>query len=758
MTGPRTRKWWAKCAVALANNASLLLAARLLAENSSVLSGPARSESLRELTVRYPLNETVFPPESVPPVFRWEDRSGADRWQVMVTFPDSERRVLAQTRSPEWSPDPTQWEQIKERTREQEALVTISGGQAAPLERLLSRGQISIRTSRDEVGAPLFYREVNLPFIEAVKDPSHIRWRFGSIASARPPPVVLEGLPVCGNCHSFPHEGRTLAMDVDYANSKGAYVITEIARRMALQPKDVISWDDYRREDGETTFGLLSQISPDGQVVVSTVKDRSVFVARPDLAFSQLFFPIKGILAVYHRASRTFHALPGADDPEYVQSNPTWSPDGRYIVFARAKAYHLRKDPAKGKVLLSPEECEEFLNEGKPFRFDLYRIPYNEGRGGKPEPLAGASDNGLSNFFPKYSPDGRWIVFCRAKNYMLLQPDSELYIIPSGGGIARRLRANTPRMNSWHSWSPNGRWLVFSSKANSAYTQLWLTHIDVEGNSTPPVLLEHLSAPDRAANIPEFVNASTDAIERIEAHFLNDYSYARAGFVCERTGDWDKAVRDYEKALELNPDNAFAHERLGHILCHRKQDFTAGLPHCQRAVQLDPNNGQSRYILGLALFQHNEFEAASEHLSAAIRLLPRSAQTDAQYTPAAVQNALGLALLVMGDYSRSAQHLAAAAKLDPNNAELHFSLAVALAHQGLIEEPTDHYRKAVALRPELDNLPQLHDLLAVNYARAGRFREAVLSAEKAFASANAAGRVDLAKEIGRRLEQYKQRQ
>jgi Tol biopolymer transport system component len=67
----------------------------------------------------------------------------------------------------------------------------------------------------------------------------------------------------------------------------------------------------------------------------------------------------------------------------------------------------------------------------------------------------------MSNFFPKYSPDGKWIVFCKAKSYMLLQPDSELYIIPAAGGVARRLRYNTARMNSWHSWSSNSRWLVF---------------------------------------------------------------------------------------------------------------------------------------------------------------------------------------------------------------------------------------------------------------------------------------------------------
>jgi len=759
MFGPLNVSWCKSAfAAAVGGGGALLLAVWAAAQDPPGPPQTDTSDGPRALTIRYPLNETVFPPEGLAPVFRWEDSSGAASWQITVTFHDAGEPLSAQVRSPEWTPNPAQWELIKRGSLEQDARVLVTGRQASGPDRILSRGQVVLRTSADEVGAPLFYREVNLPFIDAVKDPSRIRWRLGSIASPTPPPVVLEGLPVCGNCHSFPRDGRLLAMDVDYANSKGSYVIAEVAKRMSLHPKDVISWDDYRREDGEQTFGLLSQISADGQAVVSTVKDRSVFVARPSLEFSQLFFPLKGILAVYRRDTRAFRALPGADDPEYVQSNPTWSPDGRYIVFARTKAYHLRKDPAKGKVLLSPEECDEFLDEGKPFRYDLYRVPYNDGQGGQAEPLPGASANGMSNFFPKYSPDGQWIVFCQAKNYMLLQPDSQLYIIPANGGTARRLRANTPRMNSWHSWSPNGRWLVFSSKANSAYTQLYLTHMDAQGNSSPPVLLDQLTAPDRAANIPEFVNIAPGAIEKIEAQYLSDYSHARAGFVCEKTGDWDKALQDYRKALELNPDNGFAHERLGYILCTRKNNFPAGLPHCRQAVALDPNNGQSHYILGLALLQHNELESAVNHLALALKLLPQTLPADPQYTLASAHQTLGLALLVTADYQRSADQLSEAVKLDPNNAELHFSLAVALAHQGLVEEPTEHYRKAVALRPELGKLPQLHDLLASNYAKAGRFREAVASAQKALAGARAAGRDDLAEELNRRLEAYRKSQ
>lgn len=709
------------------------------------------------LKIKYPFDEAVFPPEIVPPVFRWkDDKPESDTWLVMIKFQDDMERMNFVTAEQQWTPRLKEWEIIKKRTLEKEAEITVLGVNHSSPKKILSGDHISISTSEDKVGASLFYREVDLPFLNAVKDPSRIKWRFGAVSSPRQPPVILEKLPVCGNCHSFCADGKTLAMDVDYANSKGSYVISRISEEMVLATSDIITWNDYRKEDGEQTFGLLSQVSPDGKVVVSTVKDKSVFVPMPPLAFSQLFFPIKGILCLYNRQTQTFQSLPGADDPNYVQSNPSWSPDGKYIVFAKAKAYDLKNTLGKGKLLLTREECKEFTEDGRPFLFDLYRIPYNDGRGGKAESLEGASNNGMSNYFAKYSPDGKWIVFCKAKSYMLLQPDSELYIIPAQGGQARRLRANTSRMNSWHSWSPNSRWLVFSSKANSAYTQLFLTHIDEQGRSSPAVLLEHFTAPERAANIPEFVNAKPTAIRKIREKFLDDYSFVRAGNEFYRHNEADNAIAEYREALKINPNNAEAHLKMGFLLYNVKEKSEEGMSHLEKAIQLDPDNALVHHDLGMALLHQRKYDQAVKHLSEALRRMPHG--IDQQYNAVDMNYNLGLALFYTGNFRQSVVHLSEAVRLSPAEGKFHYDLAVALAAEGNIDNALRHYAKAVSIKPTLDKSPIIHHLLAIKYANEGQLQKAILSAEKALNLALAAGDQQLAQQIKERLEFYQQQE
>ena len=472
---------------------------------------------LAPIHIDYPATDTIFPPEITAPTFLWRDSAekSANSWRIGISFRDGSpplhtaapgRRLrvgpidpdcIAPTnRLPEvpavrtWVPDPAMWSAIK---KHDAATVTISGLADG---RLVSRGSVRILTSRDPVGASIFYRDVPLMPSEtqtgvikpiAQESVRLIAWRIRNLAEPRSR-LLLDGLPVCANCHSFSADGSTLGMDLDgLQNNRGLYTLTPVGRQTLIRNDNVIQWSTSEGKlKGVLRVGFMSQVSPHGDFVITTIDAPGDVSKSPsnyyvsnfkDYRFLQVFYPARGILAWYSRSSGILQPLPGADDPRYVQTNAVWSPDGKYLVFARAGA----RDPNPSGVPLAA-----FANDPNELQlqYDLYRIPFNDGKGGKPEPVEGASANGYSNAFPKVSPDGRWIVFVRCRNGLLMRPDSELYIVPASGGPARRLEANTARMNSWHSFSPNSRWLVFSSKARSPYTQMYLTHIDEEGHST----------------------------------------------------------------------------------------------------------------------------------------------------------------------------------------------------------------------------------------------------------------------------------
>ena len=562
---------------------------------------PARTfgaaDRLGRITIDYPQDGSIFPPEITSPTFLWRDENQTARtWLIEIKFSDAappirlksqgerlqigeiDPRVIAETNEPPkltpeqaaahtWKPDADIWEAIKQHSTKRPAIVTISGLSDGNPERTVSHGRVTIQTSTDRVGAPIFYRDVPLMPSETEKGVIKplargaiplINWRLRDIGQPESR-LLLTGMRTCANCHSFSRDGKTLGMDLDGPrNDKGMYAIAAVKPVMSIGDNDVVKWTSFLgKQEGDLRIGFMSQVSPDGQHVITmingaqagTLNGNSFPVRRQrkpaisnfyvanfkNYGFLQVFYPTGGILAWYSRAESKMEPLPGADDPRYVHTGATWSPDGKYLVFARAES----KQPYP-----EGQRMAEFANDPNEtaIQYDLYRIPFNGGKGGQAEPIAGASRNGMSNSFPKVSPDGRWIVFVQARNGQLMRPDSQLHIVPTKGGQARRLRCNTPLMNSWHSFSPDGRWLVFSSKARSPYTQMYLTHIDRDGNDSPPILIENSTASNRAVNIPEFVNIPPGGLEKIEVPAVEFYRVFDLAWELAEKGQFEQAI------------------------------------------------------------------------------------------------------------------------------------------------------------------------------------------------------------------------
>jgi Flp pilus assembly protein TadD len=671
------------------------------------------------LVIDYPADGAVFPPEITAPSFRWRDGGGAIRWTIEIAFGDGSpairiqtagermrvgdidpraiadtnelpRLTTQQTAARAWRPDARTWDLIKSRSVEAPAIVTITGQDSA--DKPLSTRRISIVTSRDPVGAPIFYRDVPLMPTETEKGvikpiiPSAqplIAWRLRDIGEPASR-LLMERLPTCANCHSFSRDGKTLGMDLDGPqNDKSMYAIAQVAPHTSIRDEDVIVWNTLEGMlPGRRTIAFMPQLSPDGRYATATLNEE-VFVANfKDYRFLQVFYPTRGIVAWYSRATGKIQVLPGADDPRYVQTNAVWSPDGSYLVFSRAKA----TDPyPEGRKLA------EYANDPNepPVRYDLYRIPFNGGKGGKPEPIAGASRNGMSNSFPRISPDGRWIVFVQSRNGQLMRPDGQLHIVPAAGGRARRMRCNTPLMNSWHSFSPNSRWMVFSSKGDSPYTQMYLTHLDENGNASPAILIENAAAANRAVNLPEFVNVPPGGLLDIAVPAAEFYRVVDRAWTLAKEGDPAGAIAEWRKALAISPADAKSHNNLG-VLLMQAGSVDEALSHYRAALDAKPAYVEARNNLAAALVAQGSFGEAIGHLNSALTLSPDSAQLHAN---------LGRALAGKGDLDGAIAEWRRSLHVNPLFAAAHNDLGTGLFRKGRLDDAIAAFRKAIEIDP-----------------------------------------------------------
>jgi len=475
------------------------------------------SPSGGSLLITYPYNGSLFPPEIASPTLTWTDKNSLSRyWLVAFKFENGRKPVYILTDQTSLMPERKTWEIIKDNSKEKPAVLSVYSLSDRDSGIVLSEHSISMGTSTDSLGDSVFFRQIPLPFAVASKSFEKTRWRLGDISSYGEPATVMNGISVCASCHAVSSDGKWLSMEYNFGNDNGAQFITPVRKEIILKKNDFFTWSDFpRRGIIPPTRGLFGRMSPSGRYAAASVNEICYAAVMNDTAYSQLFFPTFGVIAIYDSGSGSIQLLPGASDYSYVQANPAWSPDEQQLLFCRAKTKNELHSDIRNVTTVFESRDIHRLNELYNIRFDLYRIPFNKGAGGTAEPLEGASDNGMSNYFPRYSPDGNWVVYTRSRSGIMLQPDSELWIVPSRGGKARRMECNRNFFNSWHSWSSSGRWLLFSSKVNGPFTEIFLTHVDEEGKDTPPVLLSRFNDPGYAANVPEFVPINADAIRSI---------------------------------------------------------------------------------------------------------------------------------------------------------------------------------------------------------------------------------------------------
>lgn len=110
----------------------------------------------------------------------------------------------------------------------------------------------------------------------------------------------------------------------------------------------------------------------------------------------------------------------------------------------------------------------------KTIHYNLVRKSFSEESGsfGNTETVFDAATINKSVSFPRISPDGNYLVFTLHDygNFSIWHKEADLYLYDIRNKTTVKMDINSNETESYHSWSSNSKWLVFSSKRDDGLT------------------------------------------------------------------------------------------------------------------------------------------------------------------------------------------------------------------------------------------------------------------------------------------------
>ncbi len=157
---------------------------------------------------------------------------------------------------------------------------------------------------------------------------------------------------------------------------------------------------------------------------------------------------------------------------------------------------------------------------------------------------------------------------------------------------------------------------------------------------------------------------------------------------------WDEAVVEYKKAIDLDPKFAPAHDNLGNALKARNH-LDEAIAEYKKAIDLDPKLAPAHTDLGTALQAKNQLDEAIVEYKKAIDLDPKLAMP---------HNNLGNALRAKNRLEEAIGEYKKAIELDPRLLMAHTNLGNALCSRTNWKKPC-RIQEGHRTRPQVRNGP-----------------------------------------------------
>jgi len=280
----------------------------------------------------------------------------------------------------------------------------------------------------------------------------------------------------------------------------------------------------------------------------------------------------------------------------------------------------------------------------------------------------------------------------------------------------------------------------------------------------------------------KYEEAAQHYLESLRTKDDSPDAHNNLGAVLMRLGRWPDALAQFKAALRLKPNYPEAQDQMGSVLLKLGHPDLAEI-HYAEAVRLKPDFAHAQSKLGLALAQQGQLEAALNHLGAAVKLEPKNPET--WFDLAAVLDALKR-------FDDAAEAFAQSVVLKPGDANARLRLAESLASGGRQAEAIQGFQEALRVQPDSPDAlrgaawilatskkselrngavavrlaerangltggkdPAVLSALDAAYAEAGRFEEAIKTAEQVRQLATAQNQNQLADKAAQRLELYR---
>jgi tetratricopeptide (TPR) repeat protein len=219
-----------------------------------------------------------------------------------------------------------------------------------------------------------------------------------------------------------------------------------------------------------------------------------------------------------------------------------------------------------------------------------------------------------------------------------------------------------------------------------------------------------LFAVGQAYYVEEAYDDSIEVIEKAiaalgpEAKLLEGLveAYFRLGWLYQTQGDDKQAIADYDRAIELDSDDAAAYYNRG-ITHYDRGDLDEAIADYDRAIELDPDYAAAYNNRGIARKAQGDLEGAIADYDRAIELDPDDAV--AYYNRGIARKAQGDLEGAITDYYR-------AIELDSDYAAAYNNRGNARYAQGDLEGAIADFRRYLELRPNAGNRQAVEEWIA----------------------------------------------